>query len=580
MRQAGLIAAATRLARDLARFAGPRGMLGAGVLMLAGALAEGLSLAMIVPLVAAMADPLSPRWQVLAPLCTPLGLCAPDERLPLVLALFVVAFTLRAVLLAWRDRVVAGLESGFVEYRRIALVRALAASPWDHLAELRHARITYLLSAEVLRLSTAVRQLATTTMSATMLAGQWLVLALIAPVLAMLFILAALIAVAIAMPGWRRAGRLAQDNRQGHLAIANLAGQLLGGLKLALAQDLQHAFVAEMAQASQAILQRGEDYERRAGRARVLTAAGAALGLALVVWLGSRQHLTAPALIAAIAVCARMLGPGGAVLRSIKLLATSIPAHGELLAMEAELGGSPVEPQGTASTLALLTGPLRFEQVGFLRPDGAVCFQALDLTIPPGSRIGVTGPSGAGKTTFVDLLCGLLTPQSGQVTVDGHALSGSPLHRWRAGISYVAQDSYLFNDSLRRNLTWGLPHVDDAAIHAALAIAEAAEVVERLPLGLDQPVGERGVRLSGGERQRLALARALIRQPRLIVLDEATNALDLATEARIMQRLAALPGNPTLIVIAHRTETLAMCTRQLRFDGGELVEDRAVQLSA
>lgn len=580
MREAGLIATAARLGRDLAHLAGPRRMLSAGLLMLAGALAEGLSLAMIVPLVAALADPLSPRWQVLDPLCTPLGLCAPDRRLALVLALFVLVFTLRAVLLAARDRAVAGLESRFVEHRRIALVRALAASPWDRLAELRHARITYLLSAEVLRLSTAVRQLATTTMSTVMLAGQWLVLALIAPVLAALFILAALLAVAMALPGWRHAGRLAQDNRQGHMAIANLAGQLLGGLKLALAQDQQHAFVGEMAQASQAILQRGEDHERRTGRTRVLAAAGAALGLALVVWLGSRQHLTTPALIAAIAVFARMLGPGGAVLRSVRLLATSLPAHGELLAMEAELGGAPAEPAGTTSTLAPLTGPLRFDRVHFARPDGAVRFRALDLTIPPGSRIGLTGPSGAGKTTFVDLLCGLLTPQAGQISVDGQPLSGLPLHRWRAGLGYVAQDSYLFNDSLRRNLTWALPHVDDATIHAALEVAEAAEVVARLPLGLDQPVGERGVRLSGGERQRLALARALIRQPHTLVLDEATNALDLVTEARIMQRLAALPQCPTLIVIAHRAEALAICTRLLRFDGGELVEDRAVQLSA
>ena len=142
MRETGLIAAATRLAHDLARHAGPRQTGRAALLMLAGALAEGLSLALIVPLVAALADPLSPRWHWLEPVCAPLGLCAPDRRLALVLALFVLTFALRAVLLAWRDRVVAGLERGFVEYRRIALVRALAAARWEQLPELRHALIT------------------------------------------------------------------------------------------------------------------------------------------------------------------------------------------------------------------------------------------------------------------------------------------------------------------------------------------------------------------------------------------------------------------------------------------------------
>ena len=567
--------AAAALARDFLRFAGAQNGALAAALMLAGTVAEGLSLALIVPLVALVGNPAAPRWQhVLEPLCTRAGLCGAEQQLPAVLVLFVLVFTLRALLLAARDLVVTALESGFVEHHRLALVRALAASRWEELAELRHARLTYLLAAEVLRLAGAVRQLSTVVMSAVMLLGQWVLLALLAPPLAALFALVALGALAFNLPGWRMAAAHAEDNRSGQMGIINLAQQLLGGLKLAFAQGLQHAFVEEMAQASDTILARGRAYERRMARTRVLSALAAAAGLAAMAWIGARSQVPLAALVAGIAVFVRMLVPGGAMLRSVRMLAQQVPAHGELVAMERSLGGAAEAPLPTAQDSAPLHGDLRFDGVRFVRDDGAVRFDRLDLTLPAGSHIGIVGPSGAGKTTFVDLLCALLSPQAGRILIDGQVLDGELLPRWRAAIAYVAQDSYLFNDSLRRNLTWGLPETTEAEIAEALQLAEADGVVAALPQGLAQQVGERGVRLSGGERQRLALARALIRRPRVLVLDEATNALDLAAEQRILARIMALDWNPTVVIVAHRPEALAHCTRVLRFEGGRLVEDR------
>jgi ATP-binding cassette subfamily C protein len=295
-----------------------------------------------------------------------------------------------------------------------------------------------------------------------------------------------------------------------------------------------------------------------------------------MVVIGVRAHMPGTSLVVAMAVFARMLGPGTSILRSINQLAAVLPAHAALASLSRALGATEpaIPPQATAAGSTAET--IRFDHVSYTHSgggnpaEGSARLVDLDFTIAPGEIVGIVGASGAGKTTLVDLLCGLIAPQSGEIRVGATVLAGTALHRWRDGAAYIAQDCYLFNDTLRRNLCWGLAGIDDAAIAEALAIAEATEVVRSLAHGLEETVGERGIRLSGGERQRLAIARALLRRPVLIVLDEATNALDIATERRILGRLASLPHRPTLLIVAHRPEALEQCNRVLHLDAGRL----------
>jgi ATP-binding cassette subfamily C protein len=179
-----------------------------------------------------------------------------------------------------------------------------------------------------------------------------------------------------------------------------------------------------------------------------------------------------------------------------------------------------------------------------------------DIRLERGQWLGIDGPSGAGKTTLADLVAGLLPSN---LAVDGRALEGETLERWAASLAYVGQEGSLFDDSVRGNLLADGATASDEQLWGALDAVGLSDRIRALPAGLDERIGDRGTRLSGGEAQRLALARAWLRGASLWILDEATAALDAASEARLIERLRALDPRPAAIVIAHRQSTLAYC---------------------
>jgi len=183
------------------------------------------------------------------------------------------------------------------------------------------------------------------------------------------------------------------------------------------------------------------------------------------------------------------------------------------------------------------------------------------------------GGSGAGKSTLVDVILGLLPPTSGSVTVDGHDIHDN-LRGWQDMVGYVSQSIYLCDDTIRRNIAFGVPEkdIDDDAVWRALKSAQLDEFVEGLPDRAETFVGERGIRLSGGQRQRIGIARALYHDPEVVVLDEASSALDSETEKGVMAAVNALRGAKTLIIVAHRLTTVSGCDLLYRLDKGRIVQ--------
>lgn len=195
----------------------------------------------------------------------------------------------------------------------------------------------------------------------------------------------------------------------------------------------------------------------------------------------------------------------------------------------------------------------------------------ISLTIKQGASVGFIGKSGSGKSTLVDILLGLLTPDSGSVSVDGIDIQES-MRGWQNQIGYVSQSIYLTDESLRKNIAFGLAEeaIDEDAVKKAISAAYLTEFVEQLPEGLDTIVGERGVRLSGGQRQRIGIARALYHNPSILVLDEATSALDIATEKEVMEAVNALQGSKTIIIVAHRLSTIEKCDTVYNLQNGKI----------
>lgn len=244
--------------------------------------------------------------------------------------------------------------------------------------------------------------------------------------------------------------------------------------------------------------------------------------------------------------------------------------------VSADLQLAPAEPARSAQVVTPRKfGTLEFHDVSYRYPGSErLALSGVSLTIRSGEMIGIIGNSGSGKSTFAEVLLGLLAPTSGAVLVDGQPVDGTS-HSWHSGLAYVPQTVAVLDDTIRGNIAFGVANedVDEARLREAVKLAQLEDVVAGLPAGLETMLGERGLGLSGGQRQRVAIARALYRRPRILVFDEATSGLDSETERDLTSAIERLYGSVTMIIVAHRLETLRKCDRVVRFQGGTIVAE-------
>jgi ATP-binding cassette, subfamily B, bacterial len=226
-----------------------------------------------------------------------------------------------------------------------------------------------------------------------------------------------------------------------------------------------------------------------------------------------------------------------------------------------------------AGELIVTQGEIRFENVDFAYAEGIEVFRGLNLTIRPGERVGLVGFSGSGKSTFVNLVLRLYDIQGGKILIDGRDIREVTQNSLRRAVSMISQEPMLFHRSLRENVRYGALDASDEDVQDAARRAHAHDFIETLPQGYGALVGERGVRLSGGQRQRIAIARAVLKNAPIVIMDEATSSLDSVTERHIQESIQQLMQGRTSVVIAHRLSTISHLDRIVVFHAGEVVED-------
>jgi ATP-binding cassette, subfamily C, bacterial len=282
------------------------------------------------------------------------------------------------------------------------------------------------------------------------------------------------------------------------------------------------------------------------------------------------MHVPAASVLVLLAVFTRLIPRLAAGQNQLQAFLSELPAFENLISIYRECLANSEAPRASDPGPAL-AHEIRLEEVSFrYEPQRPAVLDGVSLTIAAGTMTAIVGASGSGKSTVADLVDGLLFPLSGRVLIDGIELTPQVAGSWRRSIAYVAQDTVLFHDTVRANLRWAYPHASDQEMTECLTLA-AADFVFDLPQGLETIIGDRGVLLSHGQRQRLALARALLRKPALLILDEATNSLDLDNEKRILDAIEQLQGI-TILLIAHRVSAIQRAEMIYVLENGKVME--------
>lgn len=362
----------------------------------------------------------------------------------------------------------------------------------------------------------------------------------------------------------KRLGQTGQARQDANQARFKACNEALGGIKDVQITHSAHAYLGSFQQASR-------EYSRHQANAETLSQSPLYMvetvgytGLIVLALVLMRQSSDIGQILPALGMygfAAYRLLPSAQIMyrgfAQLKFSSAALDAiHHHLTLPEQDL------PAAQASLVP--KREIRLQGIHFAYPSAQdrPVLQDFNLTIPANTSVGIAGKSGAGKSTVMDLLLGLLQPQQGTMTVDGVEITARNLRAWHAAIGYVPQHIYLADATVAENIAFGLPkdQIDMQAVERAARAAQIHDfIIRELPDGYHSGVGDRGIRLSGGQRQRVGIARALYRDPPILFFDEATSALDSATEAAITATIASLSGNKTVVVIAHRAASLARC---------------------
>lgn len=546
------------------------GMLAA--LSLASAVTESIGLVLLVPILGTISG-----GGALPPLLARFGLSGfgvagqGSSNLALLLVVFVGLIALRSVLNYARALVALTVQRSLIDGLRLRTWRALLHCDWRVLSDMRQSASASMMITTINRVGVAVDRMLSGAITLITLAGVGAASLAISPTLTASAAVGGGL-VLLAYRQWRRKARVlggALDDVYDRIHAQLSEG--LGALRIIKSFGAEKATENQLRQDLVTLQDTERSFVRGNGRGQLVMQVASAAFLSLAIWLSVEYwHFDMVTLLPMVALFARGLPLLTALQSCMQDWAHTSPAIASAMdliesaeaAREPDTHGAVPIPRAS-TTIALRDVTVRYP--GRQRP----ALDAVSLTLPVRTITALTGPSGAGKSTLADVIGGLLSPDSGELLIDDVVFDFDMRRAWRSHVTYVQQVPILFSGTVRDNLLWAQPYCDDGALEAAL-VAASADFVLRLPHGLDTLVGENGHQFSGGERQRLILARAMLRTPDLLILDEAASALDRENDEAIARAVLHLRQRCTVLVIAHGGALQAIADRNIGIADGQI----------
>lgn len=501
-------------------------------------------------------------------------------NLPFILVLYFMLLTGQALLQRYQTILNTEIQQNFIRYLRVETYESLLRAKWEYYLEKRKSDFNYILTTEISRVGIGTHGIIQLIGIVFFTIVQVTLAFLLSPSLTIVVMVSGAV-IAIYMRKFVKGSKvLGKETTE---LMSNYFGGIseqFNGMKDMKSNRLESSFNEWFQSMSNRIHQNVMKLVKLNSKSTFIYRVTAGLLIIFFVYVSFSFIKVQPEkMILVILIFSRLWPKFSSIQSSVEQIVSMLPALNHLLKVQKEsrkeqecnfhqMEEFPSNPSfHLESAIECQNVSYRYKQI-----QDNWALSNVNITFPKNKTTAIVGPSGAGKTTLVDIVMGLLQPEEGKVFVNGEPLTEKTVLGYRSTISYVAQEPFLFHSSIRENLQMVAPHASELDLWNALTFAAADEFVRKMPQGLDTIIGDRGIRLSGGERQRLILARAILRKPTILVLDEATSALDSENERKIQQAIDRLKGTMTIIVIAHRLSTIRNADQVVVLEGGCVIQ--------
>nr|WP_154895930.1 ABC transporter ATP-binding protein [Paenibacillus xylanexedens] len=563
--------------------------------MICISLMEGIGIYMLVPMLSLIGIfEMGTTGLQLSWLSEWLGHLSENSQLVLILSIFVVILSGQAWLQRMQTIRNTRIQQQFIRTLRQETYRAIIMAKWSFFLQKRKSDFNHILTTELARVSQGtnlILQMAASLIFTAIQIGLafWLSAKLTAIVLVfgllLFFVLKKFV---------QRAKQIGDQTSELSQHYYNGITEHFNGIKDIKSNMLEESHIGWFEKICKRIERNVIQFSQLNSGTQLIHRVSSAVIIAAFIYLSLRVLAVPPAsLLLIILIFSRLWPRFTSIQSNLEYISSMLPAFQLVRKLQAETNLSreissstkgkgasnrttekdihPIQPLELMRSIECINVNYRYEG------SSSYSLEHVSASIPAKGMTAIVGKSGAGKSTLIDLIMGLVRPESGQILIDGVPLSEEQLLAWRSSIGYVSQDPFLFHTSIRENLRLVDPDASEEQMWQALQFSSSAAFVRKLPHGLDTMIGDRGIRLSGGERQRLVLARAMLRNPSVLILDEATSALDSENEQHIHEALERLKGHVTIIVIAHRLSTIRTADRVIVLEEGRVIQQGGYQ---